>query len=231
MAGAIQGGGCLLQTIYPPRAGVRGYCLLCYCVTGTGSWCSVAQRVFFLNLLLGLKANWSVSVKLGAATRARVGHAWFFQGLWVTGKRPSGYLKRAALRIVPRKEEAPAFAQVLNLSAKTGQPCVRAALRPALEPDTGEGCHRHLCLCRRSDLLSQSPRMLAPHFRALPAVPGSHPGAGCTSLAAEAENGEFIVLLTLFLDGTAGIYLCRPDFYPLCQISPSAGLSAPEWDS
>lgn len=57
----------------------------------------------FLNLLFGFKANCSVperSVKLGHRDTCANEPAAFFQGLWVTGKRPSRYLKRTALRKV-----------------------------------------------------------------------------------------------------------------------------------
>lgn len=55
------------------------------------------------------------------------------QGLWVTGGRVGGYLKRAALRMVAREGEGLQRELKLHFSAKIKAACVRAAAQAALQ--------------------------------------------------------------------------------------------------
>lgn len=85
---------------------------MCYPLTGTGRWRDVAQRVFqtCCSALRPTVLSQKDLLDWDTSAHVRKSQPCFFQGLWVTGKRPSRYLKRAALRIVHRREEATALA-------------------------------------------------------------------------------------------------------------------------
>lgn len=76
-------------------------------------WRRQVVKPAFLNLLLGFQANCSPPPPppeaLGSSElrhmRAVNEPAVVVQGLWVTGKRAGGHLKRAALRMVAREGE------------------------------------------------------------------------------------------------------------------------------